>query len=92
MGIVKKTKKIPVSVDVPGRMVSWKPSASSNRLYGIVDRVFLTMKKHPKDPSLRKLYKHLVIELMDGRKITVSGEHEDLKKLGIVAETIEQTH
>lgn len=88
------SKVIPTPVDVVGRNVSWKPSPQSDRLYGQVVKVWLDIGADPRYPKgsrgykngIRKLFKKLQIEIGDGRCFTISGEHEDLKKIGMVAE------
>jgi len=87
-------KVIPAPVDVKGKNVSWKPTESSDRLYGQVVDVFLKIGADPRYPKgsrgykngIRKLWKHITVEIGDGRRFTMSGEHEDLKKIGMVAE------
>ena len=78
-------KKIPAPVDVPGRKVSWSPSASSDRLYGEVVHVEVRPFPHPKYYRILKTFIHVMIP--DGRTFVMSGEVEDLKKIGMIAET-----
>lgn len=51
-------------------------------------RVGFTYHPHPKYPGvhgLRELRKQLTVMIPDGRMFKMSGEHEDLKKMGAVA-------
>ena len=82
-----KKKKIPASVDVPGRIVSWMTEGGS-RLYGEVARVYLEHYK-PENALYDKqrfLRKRLVVVSNDGRVFDMSGQWEDLKKIQMVAE------
>lgn len=83
----KQKKVIPPPVDVPGRKVSWKPTPNSDRLYGEVIAVKLKMEPHPKYYRYLKTILHVMIP--DGRIFKMSGEIEDLKKIGMIAETSE---
>lgn len=89
---VKTKKSIPTPVDVPGRKVSWKPNMHSDRLYGEVVKVKLEPHPHPKYPNTanRILKTVIFVEIPDGRVFRMSGEIEDLKKIGMVAETTEE--
>ena len=82
-------KQIPAPVDVVGRRVSWWASSGSDKFYGEVARVYFEYAEHPKYPgtSLRVLKKRLSIIIPDGRIFNMSGEHEDLKAMGMVAES-----
>ena len=87
----KKKKEIPAPVDVPGRKVSWKPSPYSDRMYGEVVHVGFRW-PYPKDPkypsgNVRMLKKVISVAIPDGRIFKMSGEHEDLKKIGMIAES-----
>jgi len=86
--MAKAKKVIPSPVDVKGRNVSWK-TESGHTLYGEVVHVGFKYAAHPKYPntSLRVMNKVLTLAMADGRMFKVSGEHEDLKKMGMVAET-----
>ena len=94
MEFINMSKVIPTPVDVVGRNVSWKPTPTSDRLFGQVVKVWLVHGPDPRYPKgskgykngIRALFKKLDIEIGDGRVFTVSGEHEDLKKIGMVAE------
>lgn len=85
---------IPVPVDVPGRTVSFRPSNSSHILTGEVFKVYYRMGEDPRYPKgskgykngMRQLYKKLSVILPDGRILNMSGEHEDLKAIGMVVE------
>lgn len=85
---------IPTSVDTIGKNVSWRHSVGAQRLYGEIVGVKYRCGPDPRYPKgsrgykngIRKLYKVLSIMLADGRVLKVSGEHEDLKKMGMVPE------
>lgn len=87
-------KVIPPPVDVVGRNVSWKPTPDSDRLYGQVVKVRYRPGADPRYPEgsrgykngIRALFKLISVEMADGRVFTMSGEHEDLKKIGMIAE------
>ena len=85
---MKAKKVIATPVDVVGRNVSWKTDGR-HTLYGEVVKVGFKMQPHPKYPntSLREMKKVLTIVMADGRIFKVSGEHEDLKRMGMVSET-----
>ena len=85
---MKAKKIIPTPVDVVGRNVSWKTDGG-HTLYGEVVKVGFKIGPHPKYPNtqLRQLNKQLTIVMADGRVFKVSGEHDDLKRMGMVAET-----
>lgn len=78
-------KQIPAPVDVVGRKVSWAPNMHSDRLYGEVVHVEVRPFKHPKYYRVLKTFIHVMIP--DGRTFVMSGEVEDLKKIGMIAET-----
>ncbi len=86
---------IPVPVDVPGRTVFFRPSNSSHILTGEVIKVYYRMGEDPRYPKgskgykngMRQLYKKLSVILPDGRILNMSGEHEDLKAIGMIAES-----
>lgn len=81
---MSKTRKvIPAAVDIPGRRVSWKPSASSDILYGEVVSVHLRLTQCPKYDHARIYRKVLKVIIPDGRIFTLSGEHDNLKKIGM---------
>jgi hypothetical protein len=88
---MRKKKVIPPPVDVVGRKVSWKPSPNSDRMYGEVVHVGFKW-PYPPDPKypggrVRLLKKVLSVAIPDGRIFKMSGEHEDLKKIGMIAES-----
>jgi hypothetical protein len=85
----KAKKVIPAAVDVPGRRVCWKPSISSDILYGEVISVHLRMEQCPKYSHARVYKKVLKVIIGDGRIFTLSGEHENLKKIGMAVVTAE---
>ena len=86
---------IPQPVDEIGRIVSFRPSTSSHILTGEVVDVYFRMGEDPRYPKgskgykngMRKLYKKLSVMLPDGRILNMSGEHDDLKAIGMVVET-----
>lgn len=85
----KARKQIPAPVDVVGRKVSWSPSEKSDRLYGEVVAVKYKPHPHPKYPNTANRILKTVLHVMipDGRVFKMSGEIEDLKKIGMIAET-----
>ena len=91
---------IPVPVDVVGRTVSFRPTPSSAVLQGEVTSVYFRMDADPRYPKgskgykngMRALYKRLTILLPDGRVMKVSGEHEDVKAMEMVAENSNHEH
>ena len=87
---VKKMRKfIPPSVDVVGKMVSFRPSPNSDILFGEVVEVRMDLVKptNPDYPSQREYHKTISVELGDGRILNMSGDHEDLKKVRMIAES-----
>ena len=88
---MRKKKVIPPPVDVVGRKVSWKPSPNSDRMYGEIVHVGFQW-PYPKDPkypsgNVRMLKKQLTVAIADGRLFKMSGEIEDLKRIGMIAES-----
>lgn len=83
-----KKKVILPPVDVPGRKVSWKPNSWSDKLYGEVIAVKLRSEPHPKYYRVLKTVIHVLIP--DGRIFKLDAEPEDLKKIGMVAETLNE--
>lgn len=88
---MRKKKVIPAPVDVIGRKVSWSPSKNSDRMYGEVVHVGFKF-PYPKDPkypsgNVRQLKKVLSVMIPDGRIFKMSGEHKDLKRMGMIAES-----
>jgi hypothetical protein len=90
-----KKKVIPSPVDVVGRKVSWSPAKNSDRLYGEVIKVYYRMGADPRYPlgsqgyknGIRALFQKMSIILADGRVLNISSEQEDLKAIGMIAET-----
>ena len=79
-------KNIPEPVDVIGRTVSFKPSASSVRLEGEVVKVGFKW-PYPKDKNgLPMLRKQITVLLPDGRLLNMDCEQEDIKRHGLRAE------
>jgi hypothetical protein len=87
--MAKAKKVILPPVDVVGRKVSWTPSKLSDKLYGEVVAVKLKPHPHPKYPNSSNRILKTVLHVMipDGRIFKMSGEMEDLKKIGMVAES-----
>ena len=85
----KMRKNIPLSVDVPGKMVSFRPNPNSDILFGEVIGVRLDLRipENPEYPHSREYHKTITVELGDGRILNMSGDHEDLKKIRMVAES-----
>ena len=91
---------IPTPVDVVGRTVSFRPSPSSVMMQGEVTAVYFRMGTDPRYPKgstgykngMRQLYKRLSVLLPDGRILRMSGEHEDIKKMEMVAENSHHEH
>ena len=85
----KMRKNIPPSVDVPGKMVSFRPNPNSDILFGEVIgvRMDLRIPENPEYPHSREYHKTLTVELGDGRILNMSGDHEDLKKIRMIAES-----
>ena len=86
--MAKAKKVILPPVDVVGRKVSWTPSNVSDKLYGEVVAVKLKSVPHPKYYRVLKTVLHVMIP--DGRIFKMSGEMEDLKKVGMVAESVNE--
>ena len=84
-----KKKIIPAPVDIPGRRVSWKPSSWSDILYGEVLSVHMRLAQCPKYEHARVMKKVLKVIIPDGRIFTLSGEHENLQKIGMGVVTAE---
>ena len=86
--VKKPRKNIPLSVDIIGRTVSFRPTKSSDILFGEVVGVRLDLRK-PIDAEYehtRKYFKVISVELPDGRIMNMSGEHEYLKSIRMIAE------
>ena len=91
---------IPVPVDVVGRTVSFRPTPSSTIIQGEVVDVYYRIGADPRYPKgskgykngMRKLSKRLGIVLPDGRILKVSGEHEDIKAMDMVADNSHHDH
>ena len=91
---------IPVPVDVVGRTVSFRPSPSSPTMQGEVASVYFRIGADPRYPKgskgyengMRKLSKRLGIVLPDGRTLRMSGEHEDIKDMEMVALNSDHLH
>lgn len=85
----KLRKVIPQSVDVIGKMVSFRPNPNSDILFGEVVKVRmdLVIPKNPEYPHTRVYHKTISVELGDGRILNMSGDHQDLKKIRMVVES-----
>ena len=85
----KVRKNIPPSIDVIGKLVSFRPNPNSDILFGeiIAIRMDVRIPKNPEYPHSRELHKTITVELGDGRILNMSGDHEDLKKIRMVAES-----
>jgi hypothetical protein len=85
----KMRKVIPQSVDVIGKMVSFRPNPNSDILFGEVVKVKMDLIKpvNPEYPHSREYHKTISVELGDGRILNMSGDHEDLKKIRMVVES-----
>jgi hypothetical protein len=91
---------IPVPVDVVGRTVSFRPTASSSMLQGEVADVYFRMGVDPRYPKgskgynngMRQLYKRMSVVLPDGRIFNLNAEHEDIKKMEMVADNSNHDH
>ena len=89
------SKAIPAPVDVIGRKVSWSHAGNSDRLYGEVCKVYFKTGEDPRYPKgssgymngIRKLYKKISVVLADGRILNMSAEQDDLKAIGMIAES-----
>ena len=85
----KMRKNIPPSIDVPGKMVSFRPNPNSDILFGEVIgvRMDLRIPENPEYPHSREYHKTITVELGDGRILNMSGDHQDLKKIRMIAES-----
>jgi len=89
------SKVIPAPVDVPGGKVSWRHAANSDRLYGEVCKVYFKMGEDPRYPKgsagykngIRAMFKKISVVLADGRILNMSAEQDDLKAIGMIAES-----
>lgn len=83
------------SVDVPGRMVRWRPDGVHEYLSGEVLKVWYEMGADPRYPKgsrgykngIRALFRKMKVETGDGRVFRLSAEHEDLKAINMIAES-----
>lgn len=80
-----KKKAIPPCLDVPGRLVTWKPEGC-DRLFGEVIRVEpYTVKANGVHLGARRIKKKLHVEMGDGRVLVLPGDHEDMKAIGLTS-------
>ena len=80
-------------IDVKGRQISFRPTESSDIIFGEVVDVYFRHGADPRYPKgskgynngIRKLFKKISILLPDGRLLNMSAEQEDVKKFRMVA-------
>ena len=85
---------IPAPIDVKGRLISFRPTESSDILYGEVIDVYFRRGADPRYPKgskgykngIRALFKCISVLLPDGRILNMPAEQEDIKNLRMVAE------
>ena len=85
---------IPAPIDVKGRLISFRPTESSDILYGEVINVYFDNGADPRYPKgsqgykngIRKLFTKITVLLADGRVLNMPAEQEDIKRLRMVAE------
>ena len=85
---------IPAPVDVKGRLISFRPTESSDILYGEVVNVYFENGADPRYPKgsqgykngIRALFKKITVLLADGRVLNMPAEQEDIRRLRMVAE------
>jgi len=85
---------IPVPVDVKGRLISFRPTESSDIIYGEVVDVYFRRGEDPRYPKgskgykngIRALFKKISVLLPDGRLLNMPAEQQDIKDLRMVAE------
>ena len=86
--------KIPPPIDVKGRLISFRPTQSSDIVTGEVVDVYFRHGADPRYPKgsqgykngIRKLMKKISVLLPDGRILNMPAEQEDIKDLRMVAE------
>ena len=76
----------PAPVDVVGRIISFRPTPSSDILLGEVIKVWYDIVPHP--TQYRKLNTMIRVELPDGRQLNMRAEQEDVKRYRMVAENL----
>ena len=85
---------IPAPIDVKGRLISFRPTESSDILYGEVVNVYFDNGADPRYPKgsqgykngIRALFKKITVLLADGRVLNMPAEQEDIERLRMVAE------
>jgi hypothetical protein len=85
---------IPAPIDVKGRLISFRPTPSSDILYGEVIDVYFRRGADPRYPKgskgykngIRALFKSISVLLPDGRILNMPAEQQDIKNLRMVAE------
>jgi len=86
--------KIAPPIDVKGRLISFRPTESSDIISGEVVDVYFRSGTDPRYPKgsqgykngIRKLFKKISVVLPDGRILNMGAEQEDIKNLRMVAE------
>jgi len=86
--------KIAPPIDVKGRLISFRPTESSDIISGEVVDVYFRSGEDPRYPKgsqgykngIRKLFKKISVLLPDGRILNMGAEQEDIKNLRMVAE------
>lgn len=86
--------KIPESIDVKGRLISFRPNEKSDIMIGEVVNVYFRYGADPRYPKgsqgykngIRKLFKKISVLLADGRILNMPAEQEDIRDLRMVAE------
>lgn len=82
------------ALDVPGRKVRWRPSGVHEYLSGEVLKVWYDIGADPRYPKgsrgykngIRALFTKMSVQIGDGRIFVMSAEHEDLKKIKMMAD------
>lgn len=85
---------IPAPIDVKGRLISFRPNANSDILYGEVVNVYFRNGADPRYPKgskgykngIRALFKCISVLLPDGRILNMPAEQEDIRHYRMVAE------
>ena len=88
-----KKKKILPPVDVKGRLISFRPTQSSDIISGEVVDVYFRHGEDPRYPKgtdgykngIRKLFKKISVLLPDGRLLNMPAEQEDVKNFRMLA-------
>jgi len=91
---------IPAPIDVKGRLISFRPTESSDILYGEVVNVYFNNGADPRYPKgsqgykngIRKLFKKITVLLPDGRLLNMPAEQQDIRELRMVAENQKENY